>query len=443
MDSSIFPVIAESRIVVIGGGPAGVSAALAAARSGFPTLLMEQGGCLGGMATSGLVPMFAPCSDGERMIYGGLFAEINGRMCEMMGTRPAPESWQAINPEILKRLLDDMMEEAGVQTLFCSKLCGADLADGIISAIWLATSSGIVRVAGKQFIDATGDAMLAMFAGNRFDCGDENGATMSPTLCAQFANIDYKLHDAAVRNGISDRRIWFEMLAKGNSPLDEHHFVCMKKITSSSASSNLGHIYGCNPMDIKSLSKAYVEGRRIAGIFERFYREHVPGFENSVLTSTASMLGIRETRRIRGVYRMTVDDFIQQKSFPDEIGRCCYPIDIHSSSDDPDTQRQVEVTLASTRFKHGESYGIPFRSMIPDNTRNLLVPGRALAADRHIQSSLRIMPACCVTGQAAGIAAGLAGGDDCENVDISLLQDKLREIGAVIHTHPQHKEIKI
>lgn len=428
-----FPLLAESDIVISGGGPAGVAAALAAARRGYRVLLLEQTGTLGGLATSGLVPTFAPSTDGERFLYGGIYEEIDRELCRRMGVECKPASWQAIDAEIMKRLLDDLIEAAGVRVLFGVKVCEAEVDDGRIRALWAATAQGIRRITGKQFIDATGDGMLAMLAGAEFEYGDKAGNTMSPTLCAQFANIDYRKYEEAYRNGNSDRAIWHRMLQAGTAPLIEHHFVCMTRMSPATATSNLGHIYGCNVFDPDDLTRGYREGRRVVRTFETFYREHVPGFENAVLVSTASLLGVRETRRIRGEYRMTFDDYRNRADFTDEIGRCCYPVDIHSSSLDSEEQKRVEQVLAATRFKHGESYGIPYRAMIPVGLRNLLVPGRALSSDREIQSSIRVMPPCFVTGQAAGIAAGMVQEEDVRSVDIAALQAALRELGGIFH----------
>ena len=160
-----FPLLAESDIVISGGGPAGVAAALAAARRGYRVLLLEQTGTLGGLATSGLVPTFAPSTDGERFLYGGIYEEIDRELCRRMGVECKPASWQAIDAEIMKRLLDDLVEAAGVRVLFGVKVCEAEVDDGRIRALWAATAQGIRRITGKQFIDATGDGMLAMLAG--------------------------------------------------------------------------------------------------------------------------------------------------------------------------------------------------------------------------------------------------------------------------------------
>ena len=415
------PVLADADVVVLGGGPSGVAAALAAARNGAQVLLVEQFGALGGLGTTGLVPMFAPTSDGERMIYGGIFREINLEMC----------SWQAINPEILKRLLDEKIAQAGVRVLYCAKLCEAEMDGGRIQAVLAATSMGLKKITGRVFVDATGDGLLAALSGAEFEYGDANGIPMSPTLCGQFSGIDWDKVAEVGKTGVNDHTIWAEMLRNGTAPLPEQHFVCMKPVSSRSASSNLGHIYGADCLDEFDLSRCYTEGRRILRILEEYYRCHVPGFEQVELISSAALLGVRETRRIRGEYRLTIEDYKKRAVFEDEIGRCCYPVDIHSSTTDSEEQAQVVKTIEATRFKKGESYGIPYRALIPAGIANLLVPGRAISSDRPIQSSIRVMPPCFVTGQAAGIAATLAAGQsDVRAVDTAVLQQRLAELGA-------------
>ncbi|HJH05261.1 MAG TPA: FAD-dependent oxidoreductase [Victivallis vadensis] len=425
------PVLADADVVVLGGGPSGVAAALAAARNGAQVLLVEQFGALGGLGTTGLVPMFAPTSDGERMIYGGIFREINLEMCSRMKVEPWRESWQAINPEILKRLLDEKIAQAGVRVLYCAKLCEAEMDGGRILAVLAATSMGLKKITGRVFVDATGDGLLAALSGAEFEYGDANGIPMSPTLCGQFSGIDWDKVAEVGKTGVNDHTIWAEMLRNGTAPLPEQHFVCMKPVSSRSASSNLGHIYGADCLDEFDLSRCYTEGRRILRILEEYYRCHVPGFEQVELISSAALLGVRETRRIRGEYRLTIEDYKKRAVFEDEIGRCCYPVDIHSSTTDSEEQAQVVKTIEATRFKKGESYGIPYRALIPAGIANLLVPGRAISSDRPIQSSIRVMPPCFVTGQAAGVAATLAAGQsDVRAVDTAVLQQRLAELGA-------------
>jgi len=425
------PLLADSEIVVIGGGPSGIGAAISAARSGSDVLLVEQTSMLGGMGTAGLVPMFAPVSDGLRVLYGGIFQEVNLEMCHRMGVAAWVEGWQSIEPETLKRIYDEKAIEAGVKLLFSVKLCEVEIADGRINAVLVATSQGLKRITGRLFIDATGDALLAKLAGAPFQFGDENGQTMSPTFCAEFAGIDYATVERDEANGLSARKYWFDLTAKGKAPFQERHFVSMKRQGARmTAGSNIGHLYGMNGVDEWELSRGYVDGRKMVAQIEQFFKHHVPGFENADLICTAALMGIRETRRIEGEYILCQADYEARSEFEDAIGRCCYPIDIHASTKNAKEQAKAEEVFTHSAYKAGESYAIPFRSLIPKGIKNLLVPGRALSADRCIQSSLRIMPACFVTGQGAGVAASLFNGNDVRETNISDLRKKLTQQGA-------------
>ena len=180
------------------------------------------------------------------------------------------------------------------------------------------------------------------------------------------------------------------------------------------------------------MTECYFEGRRQAHIFEEFFRTKVPGYENAELVNTAALMGIRETRRIVGEYQLTANDYFSRADFEDEIGRCSYPVDRHAATKDATAQNAALIDLAASKYQKGESYGIPYRVMIPKGLKNLLVPGRALSADQIAQASVRIMPACFVTGQAAGIAAGLADNGDVRDISMKELQARLVSIGAII-----------
>ena len=424
--------LAQSDIVIAGAGPAGISAAIAAARQGFQVLLLEQTGALGGMATSGLVPMFAPSSDGVRVLYGGIFPEILEEMCHRMKC-DIHNNWQIINAEVLKYLLDEKIKaEKNIKVLFNVKICEAEVVDGKINALLGATSQGLKRIEGKQFIDATGDGLVAMLAGAQFQYGDAQGNTQAPTLCCQYSNIDYDKEAQAGKEGISYYSRWIELIKNNTAPLEEHHLACIKRTSLGTSVTNLGHVYGADTLDEAGLTECYFEGRRQAHIFEEFFRTKVPGYENAELVNTASLMGIRETRRIVGEYQLTAKDYFERANFDDEIGRCSYPVDRHAATKDANAQNGALIDLAASKYQKGESYGIPYRVLIPKGIKNLLVPGRALSADQVAQASVRIMPACFVTGQAAGIAAGLASDGDVRNISIKELQNRLVNIGAII-----------
>jgi hypothetical protein len=342
-------------------------------------------------------------------------------------------NWQIINAEVLKYLLDEKIQaEKNIKVLFNVKICEAEVVEGKINAFLAATSQGLKRIEGKQFIDATGDGLVAMLAGAQFQYGDAQGNTQAPTLCCQYSNIDYEKEAQAGKEGISYYSRWIELIKNNTAPLEEHHLACIKRTSLGTSVTNLGHVYGADTLDEAGLTECYFEGRRQAHIFEEFFRTKVPGYENAELVNTASLMGIRETRRIVGEYQLTAKDYFERANFDDEIGRCSYPVDRHAATKDATAQNGALIDLAASKYQKGESYGIPYRVLIPKGIKNLLVPGRALSADQVAQASVRIMPACFVTGQAAGIAAGLASDGDVRNISIKELQNRLVNIGAII-----------
>lgn len=232
----------------------------------------------------------------------------------------------------------------------------------------------------------------------------------------------------AKARGRSDRAIWMEMAEKGVSPVAEFHFPGFWEYSEKSGRANVGHLYGTDTLDDEQLTRAYIEGRKLALVYHNFYREHVPGFENSELSQTAALMGVRESRRIRGDYQLSGEDYRRRASFPDEIGRFNYPIDIHSSGDVA-RQKEVEKELAATMYKWGENYGVPYRALVAQEVENLLVGGRCISCDREAQSSIRVIPGCFLTGQAAGAAAAMsaAGNGAVRSVDVEKLRAFLRD----------------
>ncbi|MBO5924425.1 MAG: FAD-dependent oxidoreductase, partial [Lentisphaeria bacterium] len=187
-------------------------------------------------------------------------------------------------------------------------------------------------------------------------------------------------------------------------------------------------IYHTDTLDPVSLSNASIEGRKQAWGFLDFFKTHVKGFENAELSATASLLGVRESRRVVGEYMLTREDYLARQHFADDIGCFAYAIDIHSGSSDVKKQAAVEINLTKSYYEAGENYGIPYRALLPKNTSNLLVAGRCISTDRAMQASIRIVPGCMITGQAAGAAAALSltSGKSLRQLPVKKLQKMLR-----------------
>jgi hypothetical protein len=423
-------VAASADVVVVGGGTAGIAAAVSSARNGAETLLLEQSGCCGGMAARGLLTSIICMTDGKDILANGICREFVERITADMKLAETNYRWQNIHPESVKKVADQMLAEAGVKVLYETVITDCVVENGVLKALRCFSPCGGFAVTGKLFIDCTGDANLAALAGVPFEYGDEEGRVMAPTLCVMYDNVDYP-DDR--RNGLG-RREWHEAEKNGALPVDEHHFVGFFRNGNTCGAGNLGHIYGTDVLDVFSRSEAWPEGRALARRYHEFFRDNVAGFARSSLTLSADMLGVRESRRIAGEYQMTSDDYFARRHFDDDIGSFAYPVDIHASGDDAQKQAAVEKKIVEVAYAAGENYGIPYRALLPKNTVNLLVAGRCISTDRAMQSSVRVVPGCMITGEAAGTAAALAAanGKSLRALDIRLLQKKLVGQGAVI-----------
>lgn len=438
-------------IVVVGGGPSGLAAALAAARKGKEVLILEKTGCLGGMGTSGLVPTFAPLDDGKRILAQGIAEEVVQRLEERGGVserlrdgrllNDKDESswlWIQYNHEKLKKLYDDMVEEVGIEVRFSSQFLDVEMYNSEINRLIVLGKEDLFAIKAKSVIDATGDAVIAKKAGSDCVVGGENQEFQAPTLPAIFANVNWHKYEEFLEETNQTHSLdktLREAIEAGAFEKKDYHLPGVRKIGRNLVGVNAGHIYNLHPLKTKGITEAMKEGRRLAQEYLDFYRNYVPGFEGADLISTAPLLGVRESRRIIGEYVLNVKDFKNRSSFKDEIGRYNYPIDIHRSEPGlQDHEDFEEEFFESYRYGKGESYGIPFRSLVPKKIDNLLVTGRSISTDRKMQGSTRVMPCAFITGQAAGIAVSLGLDENVkpDSVPIDKLKKKLRGFGAYI-----------
>ena len=422
----------HADVMVIGGGPAGVTAAVAAARRGKKVLLVEATGALGGLGTTGMVPAFAPFSDGVNMLCSGIGLEIRKQVSKQF---PPETYWTPIEAEELKRTYDAIVQEAGVQVLFFTTLADVIVSGRHVDCAVFTSKRGLCAATADVFVDCSGDGMLAALAGGEFELGDENGAVMPPTVCSLWAGVDRKAY-----KGMSVTEHLEPAIADGVFTFADRHLTGLYPKESEAYGGNIGHIFDTDCLDEESMTQAMMWGRKSLQEYLRFYREYVPGCDNIELISTASMLGVRETRRIRCDYMLGVQDFLERAEFEDEIGRYCYPVDIHvMNTDEEEYKRFLEEYNKSLHYEKGESYGIPYRSLIPVSFDNVLTAGRCMGTDRQMEASIRVMPGCFITGQAAGTAAAMAlnAGGDVRSVDVKQLQKALAEDGAYLR-----KELK-
>lgn len=429
------PLDADWDVIVAGGGPAGCAAAAAAAREGCRTLLIEATGALGGMGTSGLVPSWCPFTDKERIIYGGI-AEGVLKKCIAGMPHVAPDrfTWTPIDSELLKRIYDDLVTQHGVTVLFNSFLAGVECnPQGRVDVVLVANKAGLTAFRARTYVDATGDGDLAAWAGATFEKGDQGGDLQPATHCFTLTNVDLYAyqHCGSIRR--SERGHAIEaILASGKYPEIPDQFVCNSIVGPGAIGFNAGHIWGVDNTEPMSVSRALMKGRKIAKAFRDACAEFFPSaFANAHLAQTGSLLGTRETRRILGDYYLTLDDFLARRSFPDEICRNSYFIDVHHKRSEIGTEKESSSAI---HLEKGESHGIPYRCLTPKGLSNVLVAGRNISTDRTVQGSTRVMPVCLCMGEAAGIAAAMAASKptDIHRIDTAALRAKLRSNGAYL-----------
>ena len=428
------PVKVEADVMVCGGGPAGVAAAVAARSLGAKVFLAEGFTCFGGLGTAARVPVFMQWGDGVRDLACGFGTRFRDRLAKAGGMIGQS---QAFDFETVKREYDAVVAESGADFLFETRVIDVAMdGDGIGHAI-VAAPSGIWAAKAKVFVDATGNGDVAVQAGARFEKGDADGRMMPASLLSAWAGVDW---ERWVNERPRQSQPFGAELARASADgvfrEPDLHMTGLYRFPNGYATANIGHVFNLDGTDERSLTAGYVRGRESMLEYQRYFREYLKrGLENVRLVETAAKMGVRETRRIAGDYVMTLEDYMKRAVFDDEIGRYCYPIDIHpSSADKAAYERHRSEFDKLYRYARGESYGIPYRILCARGVRNLLVAGRCVSTDQKVQASIRVMPACYVTGQAAGMAAALAANasGDVHTVNVRELQRKLAGWGAYL-----------
>ncbi|MBO5856927.1 MAG: FAD-dependent oxidoreductase [Clostridia bacterium] len=416
------------NLVVVGGGLTGVAAAVSAAREGLTVLLVEKSGCLGGAISNCLVYPFMPywtkpywgeAAKNKKYLSQGIFKEMKERHDKYVTDCKDHE----FNSEYFKIVLDDMTVEAGVTVLFHSVLADVKKQGEAITALEIIAKSQRITVEADFFVDATGDGDLFYLAGCDFQLGRESDGFCQPmTTCFRMSGVDL---DLFTEERPKLQELYKEKQAKGEITNPRENILVFFGVGEDVLHFNSTRVIKLNPTDPFDVSRAEVMARRQIHELVSFLKENSKAFDESALISIAVDIGVRESRKLKGVHILTADEIIDCTQFEDSIALGNYDIDIHNPTGTGTSHRF---------FGDGEYYTIPYRSLLPKEFNNLLVAGRCLSATHEAQASVRIMPTCCCLGQAAGTAAAVAFKSDknAHNVDVKELQNKLVENGAVL-----------
>ena len=410
-------------LAVIGGGFAGVAAALAAARGGAKVLIVEKSNCLGGAAVNCLVNPFMPYwteIDGKRVdLSTGIFKEIHDRLEERNAMKK-----ESFLEEELKYILNEMVIEANIDLLFHAYIFRANTCADRVVSVTVATKSGEMQIEADYFIDATGDAQLAYLAGCPTVLGREPDHLCQPmTLCFRVGNVDVdKFYASRERLKIAHAK----SLAAGELINPRENILVFRTPIHNVLHFNTTRVVRKNPTSPEEVTEAEVLARKQVYEIYDFMKKHADGLENSFLMMTAAEIGVRESRMIVGDYVLTEQDCKNCVKFEDAIAACNYDIDIHNPEG---------TGTSHYYFPAGAYYTIPYRSLIPQNINNMLVAGRCISSDHGAQASYRIMPVVCCIGEAAGSAIGLAARNGCSVRDINPkdLQSVLKKNRAYIN----------
>ncbi len=438
LDHSKIPVIAEVDVLVVGGGSAGCCAALAAREGGAErVLLVERYGFLGGTSTQMLDTFYGFFTPGEspKKVVGGIPDRVVDTLDAAGAIFLRPNTYGAgtgvnYNPERLKLTWDELLIGSGARVFLHTQLVDAETAaDGRIRSAVIWTKRGFFRIAAKRFVDASGDADLCHLAGIPYERAGDLEPAQTLTTTFRMSNVDLATYERA-----GDKKMLAAVMARA---VDEGAYALPRKSGSlhrmnaaQCISTVAVRVADVDATDFEQLTAAEMEGRRQAYTYEAFLRERVPGFADSHIIGLSHQIGVRETRRVHGEYRLTREDCLGVARFTDRVLLCGAPIEDHRAA----TGGRNETEWAYV--PGGEAYDVPYRTLVPRGREEVWVAGRCFSATHDAHASCRSMAQTMAMGHAAGLAAALSLERNCGagEVPIELLQARLRQAGAVLES---------
>jgi len=452
-------------VIVLGGGSAGIAAAIAAARNGAHTILVDAGPNIGGEMLSG-IPIDGCLSSRGEWVVGGISRELFAE-CERMGGYIGPIDDHrslfvvAIDPEVMKLAVVNLVHKAGVELLLYTFAENVVVDDGVVKGVMILNKNRRTLLTGKVVIDCTGDADAAVDAGAPWEIGNASTGDLQPVTMvyrmqgidttrllefvrdnpehfglAEYADRGMTRKDAALglyKQGlpkvflVADGPLMKKAIADGEMYQSSMIAVTPISLQRREVSINSTRIGNLDATQTAQLSRSMPDLLEQVWMGVKFMQKYVPGFENAVFSGIAPRIGIRETRRIVGEYVLTKDDIMQARKRSDGIGKGSHELDVHGSG----------VKHERSTIKDGGSYDIPYDCLVPKKVKNMLVAGRCFSATRDAHSSARVMGTCMAMGQAAGTAAAGFAADpawngDVRSVNIDALRARLKAQGAVL-----------
>jgi len=435
LNTANIPVYKETDVLVIGGGSAGCSAALAARKTAdISVTLIDRAGFPGGISTQALDTFYGFFTPGEtpKKVAGGMGDLVVNALDAADAVFLRPNTYGAgtgvnYNPERLKLVWDQLLSEAGVDMLLHTTLVGVEKVDGRIISVIVHGKQGFGKIKAKRFIDASGDADFCHFAGIAYETAGEKEPAQTMTTTFRMSNVDLDAYEQA-----GGKKMLMSTMAQavenGSHALPRKTGSIHKMNAEGCISTVAVRVAGFSGLDAGEISKAEAEGRRQAFIYEDFLRDCVPGFEHSNIIGLSSSIGVRETRRVYGHYRLTREDCLTQARFDDKVLLCGAPIEDHRQSSGGEEETHWAYV------PDGGVYEVPFRCFVPKDSDQILVCGRCFSATHDAHASCRSMAQTMAMGHACGTAAALSLEADIAPIEINTvsLQTKLREQGAVL-----------
>ncbi len=429
------PLHHETDVLVMGGGSAGCSAALAARQSGARSVtLIERAGFPGGISTQALDTFYGFFTPGEepRKVAGGIGDQVVDALDAAGAIFLRPNTYGAgtgvnYNPERLKLVWDQLLDEAGVRTLLHTHLVdvegSADAPEGVV--VW--SKAGFSRIRARVFIDATGDADFCHRSGIACEIAGENEPAQTMTTTFRMANVDLEAYERA-----GGKRMLMEEMARaveaGTHPLPRKAGSIHRMNAPGCISTVAVRVAGFSGLDPEDLTAAEKEGRRQAFVYEDFIRDCVASFTDSRIIGLSTGIGVRESRRLEGRYRLTREDCLGRAGFDDKVLICGAPIEDHRAAGGGGEETHWAYV------PEGGVYDVPFRCFLPRENNHTLVCGRCFSATHDAHASCRSMAQTMAMGHACGAAAALSLAEDVTLPELSMprLQDLLRRQGAVL-----------